>query len=54
MELVEINVIGLQQPQRLLKLLPRFLFGAPLGLAGEKDILAIGLERRTQPLLRIT
>jgi len=47
-ELVEIHVVRAQPPQRLVQLALRPL-GQPLaGLAGQKDLLAIRLQRRAQ------
>ena len=50
-ELVKIEVIGVQAAERLLELLARPRRVALLRLAGEKDILAVRLQRRPQLLL---
>lgn len=53
MELVEIDVVGLQQLQRLFELRARFVPRSTLRLAGKEAVLAIGRERGSQPLLGI-
>jgi hypothetical protein len=52
-ELVQVHVVGLEQLQRLLQLRARVVLHAAFGLAGQEALLAIGRERRPQPLLRI-
>ncbi len=46
-------MIGLEQAQRLFKLLARVVFHPAFCLASQKAILAIGSQRRPQPLLRV-
>ena len=53
MKLVKIDVICLEQPQRLLKICARVVLHAAVGFAGEEAILAIGRQRRAETLLRV-
>jgi hypothetical protein len=50
-ELIEIEVIGLEQTKRLLEILARVFFQAAVGLAGKEAVLAIGRERGAETFL---
>jgi hypothetical protein len=53
LELVEVEVVGLEQTERILEVGARIVLQAAVGFAGQKALVAIGLERHTQPLLRV-
>ena len=52
-ELVEIDVIGLEQLERLLEVGARIVFHAAVGLAGQEAVVSVGRERRAEAFLRV-
>ena len=52
-ELVQVDMVGTQKPQRCFQILPKRLGGTRLGFSGDGNLIAHTLERKTDALLAV-